>query len=142
MNMPRVRPVKISTKGLPWYRRIGRLAERRRWQLVLPYMIEVQGYGNVLIPDGFTFDGASIPRWAWWVPGMDPVGVLMIPAIVHDYAYTNHVLIVDGRSRLIKRKQADDLFLQVSRQVNGSMAVDWIAWAAVRIFGGAGWRYK
>lgn len=39
---------------------------------------------TVTIPDGFVFDGPSIPFWA--LPFID-VGAIFLPAALHDYLY-------------------------------------------------------
>jgi hypothetical protein len=44
---------------------------------------------SVLIPAGYTFDGASIPRWLWSLIGSPFEPELMLAACVHDW-YCEH----------------------------------------------------
>jgi hypothetical protein len=45
------------------------------------------GYGDYVlwIPAGFQFDGASVPLWLWWIPGMSPLGRHVWAALPHDW---------------------------------------------------------
>lgn len=36
------------------------------------------------VPAGFVFDGATIPRWLWWIPGFAPLGKHIWAALLHD----------------------------------------------------------
>lgn len=36
-----------------------------RWQLVRGFVVAVDGERHE-VPQGFVFDGSSVPRWLWW----------------------------------------------------------------------------
>jgi hypothetical protein len=50
-----------------------------------------------LSSEGFQFDGASIPRVLWAF--LNPIGLLLIPGLIHDYGYRHRQLwIIDEDS--------------------------------------------
>lgn len=46
---------------------------------------EVPGYGTFLIPRGYEFDGASVPRLFWGLLGYMPFGLHIVAALEHDW---------------------------------------------------------
>ena len=56
----------------------------RQWEITKDWHYEVNGV-SYMIPAGFTFDGASIPKF--FRSFLSPVGVLLLGGLVHDYAY-------------------------------------------------------
>ncbi len=98
-----------------------------------------------MIPKGFTFDGASIPRPLWAI--LSPVGLLLIPALIHDYAYKFNKLIsinnghktsyMNGAGRI----KWDNLFKKVAVDVNGFTLINRAAWFFLILFGWIDW-YK
>ena len=73
---------------------------------------------------------------------LSPVGLLLIPAIIHDFAYKHGYLLLSDGSKYKEgapQKYWDDLFKEISHYVNGFQAPGTIAWAAVRIFGYRAW---
>ncbi|HEA65793.1 MAG TPA: DUF1353 domain-containing protein [Desulfobacterales bacterium] len=87
--------------------------------------------GFDLIPKGFIFDGASIPRCLWWF--LSPVGLLLIPGLIHDFDYRY------GKD-LVDRLVADKTFRGEIRIVTGTTIIPWIAYFAVRIGGWKAWK--
>lgn len=75
--------------------------------------VMVEGY---LIPRGFEWDGASIPRFLWRVVASPFQPKLMAPSMVHDYLYTY--------PQGLKRKEVDKLFkkLLIHNGVSKSLA--------------------
>jgi len=64
---------------------------------------------GVQVPVGFTWDGASIPRFLWRVVSSPFQPELMVPSMVHDYLYSL------GDKSGFTRKQADKLFRKLLR---------------------------
>lgn len=94
-------------------------------------------YVIVEIPDGFTTDYASIPRflWSWLPPAGDGKCFYGPAAIIHDYLYIQQE--VNGEP--ITREWADEVFLAALEALN---VVGWKAtmmYSAVRIFGRSAW---
>jgi len=159
IETPIVRRVRIPTKGKPWYQRQCRLLKPLMWEVMQPWTfvlpeIKLHFYKpvfprrKIFINKGFIFDGASVPRILWWVPGLSPVGILLIPGLIHDYIYKNGFLEGPDSSGYIAgyiadfsvhRRLADAIFLRVGKYINGVIGIDYITWLAVRLFGWHAW---
>ena len=123
--------------------RVEWLPDNRQMELVEPYEICFylgREYFHAYIPEGFVFDGASIPRFAWATTGSPFVGAHRKPALVHDAIYSGkrgEIFDVQTGERIkMTRKQADDALL------SGCIfeGQDWYTrnkiYSAVRLFGG------
>jgi hypothetical protein len=104
---------------------------------------------KILIPAGFTYDGASVPRFLWAV--IDPLDLSEAAALVHDYLYHNagllvpvYVLVNDKPERcgeMVFCKRFTDICFQ-------NIMVKWhvkkwrekAAYNAVDLFAGFAWR--
>lgn len=142
VNMPVLIPIPIPTKGLVWWKAyFNWLFYRRDYWLGQDFHYRLPTGEDIMVPAGFVFDGASIPRFAWFL--LSPIGLLLIPGLIHDYAYTHRYLLSpDGVSialELPNRRAADLLFLEVCHITNGLVILDlllanilyltgWIAW--------------
>ena len=138
LDMPQLKPLPINSHDLPRWERIKAwLLTPRQWELVEDYCLYVDYlHAEIMAPAGFIFDGASIPRPFW--PLLDPTGILLIPAIFHDYAYRHHELLSgDGKPVFVNQGQKfyDEMFRRISLQVNGIKTPDYAAWLALRLFG-------
>ncbi|MEM9264061.1 MAG: DUF1353 domain-containing protein [Cyanobacteria bacterium P01_F01_bin.13] len=67
-----------------------------------------------VVPKGFVYDLASIPRWIWWIQW----GPWNNGAVIHDFAYSfGHVFLVKNgqlQKQAMSKKEADDLFADVT----------------------------
>lgn len=142
VGMPVLIPIPIPTRGLPWYQALFNLLfYRRDWLLAENFYYQLPSGQLVLIWAGFVFDGASIPRVFWAF--LNPIGVLLIPGLLHDYAYTRGCLhAVDGTVAVTYpcRKKADDMFLRVCQATNGMRILNAIVTAILRLFGDIAWK--
>ena len=146
--MPVMRPMPIKTKGSGFFARIWALMTvTREWKLAENYFYRLPNGVLVVVPRGFIFDGASIPRPLWFL--LSPVGLLLIPGLVHDAAYRwGYLWQVDEESgRVVRysygdgsRIAFDDLFLKISLEVNGMILTDHLAAFLLAIFGSVAWR--
>jgi hypothetical protein len=144
-NMPFLRPIPIPTRNRPVLMRIlVWFFEVRRWELMENWYFELDDGVKIVINKGFIFDGASIPRPLWAL--LSPVGLLLIPGLIHDYGYKFDLLWqvnTDGTvtTYLEKsdRKHWDDLFRCVGQQVNGFSFIDTLAWIGLRLGGCFAW---
>jgi hypothetical protein len=102
---------------------------------------------NLVIPKGFEWDGASVPRFLWSLSGIRPDGLLRAAALVHDYIYRSKGRGV-GWDRetgnplgwLFTRKEADVLFYDMIREAGGGWWTAIRAYRAVRMFGWLAWK--
>ncbi len=146
MNMPILRPLTIKTKGLPLFTRLKRwIFSIRQWELVVDWEYPLFDGTLIIIPQGFVFDGASIPRIFWAI--LSPIGLLLIPGLVHDFGYRYQYLwAIDNDGEYYKYKVGskkpvwDQIFKEVGKDVNGMKVIDFIAWIALVIGGESAWR--
>lgn len=103
------------------------------------------------IPEGFEYDGASVPRILWSISDLTPDGVVRGPATLHDKIYeeqgrmgSNLYYLKDGSwrvcDRVFTRKEADKLFRAFMKEAGVGATTRWRAYWAVRLFGGRAWR--
>jgi len=139
-QMPILRPIPVSKRG-----------ERRRYELMRDWKCELLGRGfTFIIPKGFIFDGASIPRLFWNM--LSPSGYLFLAGLLHDFIYKYRFAYVysvieslDGGERtLIKvwfnQKQADQKFEAVADKIcMGAHFFTKSAYLSLRGFGFIAW---
>jgi len=143
-NMPQFRPLPIRTMGRNLFAQIkGWLWDARVYELTEDFFF-VKGDGQVImIPKGFRTDFASSPR-IFWPLGMDPVGVLLIPSMIHDFGY-RHGFYLEAIDRVVEwsglmtKGDHDSLFREISDDVNGFRAPGWLAKAALGLVGWPAW---
>ena len=139
-GMPHLKPVPIKTKGKGFWKAIVMwLLSTRNWQLVEDWKYNIDGVEYV-IPKGFQFDGASIPKFLRTF--FSPVGVLLLGGLVHDYMYKytackpvnkkDALLVVD-------QKKADQIFRDINIEVNGFYSMNNLAYWSLRIGGFVAW---
>ena len=87
---------------------------------------------HITVPEGFTFDGASIPRWLWPIMGHPLMGRYRNAAIIHDYLYWLGRRA--GRPRF-DRKKSDRIFFAAMRANGVGHERALLMYWAVRLFG-------
>lgn len=143
--MPKIEPIQFPTEGLGLFKRGWRwITYTRKWRVVEDYYFTLPGGNKIMIPAGFIFDGASIPKLFRGL--LSPCGILFIAAIFHDYAYQHDKLIGVSIERCkfsyqpaAGRKFWDDLFLQIANRTNGLTKVNKIAYYVLRVGGWLSW---
>ena len=109
-EMPELKPVPIKTKGKGFWKGILLwLLGVRHWEIAKDFEYVLNG-NKYVIPAGFKFDGASIPKFLH--PFLSPVGVLLIGGLVHDYAYKYATLLRQNKKDtlgVISQKRADEI---------------------------------
>lgn len=138
--MPKLRPIPIPTAGKGFWGAIWMwLLGTRHWEVADDWAFEINGEGYI-IPQGFQFDGASIPKFlhTW----LSPTGVLLMGGLVHDYAYKYETLLRSGQKEtlgVIDQKRADEIFRDINIEQNGFHFLNNLAYWALRIGGFAAW---
>ncbi len=139
-GMPHIKPLPIKTKGKGFWKAIVMwLLSTRNWELTQDWKYNIDGTDYV-IPKGFTFDGASIPKFLRTF--FSPVGVLLIGGLVHDYMYKHtHCKPVGAKSALlvVDQKKADQIFRDINIVVNGFYTMNYLAYWSLRIGGFVAW---
>ena len=152
--MPKLEPVPIPTARhglMVWMHSVRRWRLAEHWKYDLPKNCCVECRKvKIIVPKGFVFDGASIPRPLWVL--LHPSGLLLIPALVHDFAYRCGFLwkiVIDEKTGKETgtvcrcngcKEDWDILFQKIGANVNGVRIVNFIAYWAVRIFGHRAWK--
>ena len=139
-GMPELKPVPIKTKGKGFWKGIAMwLLSTRNWMLTDDWKYNIDGTEYV-IPAGFEFDGASIPKFLRTF--FSPVGVLLIGGLVHDYAYKYKTLLKVNKKETmgeITQKRADEIFRDINVVVNGFYTMNRLAYWSLRIGGFVAW---
>jgi hypothetical protein len=139
-ELPNLQPVKISTKGKGFWKGIIMwLTSTRNWTITKDWKYKIDG-NEYVIPKGFQFDGASIPKFMRTF--FSPVGVLLIGGLVHDYMYKYSALKsvqANGALLLVNQKKADQIFRDINIEVNGFYFMNYLAYWSLRIGGFVAW---
>ena len=139
-GMPKLQPVPIATKGKGFWKGIVMwLLSTRNWVLTEDWKYNIDGEEYV-IPAGFQFDGASIPKFLRAF--FSPVGVLLMGGLVHDYAYKYKTLLQKNKKDTmgeLTQKRADEIFRDINIIVNGFYTMNRLAYWSLRIGGFMAW---
>ena len=139
-ELPSMQALKISTKGKGFFKGILLwLLSTRNWKITKDFHYNINGEDYV-IPAGFQFDGASIPKFLRTF--FSPVGVLLVGGLVHDYAYKYATLLKSGKKKTmstITQKKADEIFRDINIEQNGFHLLNKLAYWALRIGGFVAW---
>ena len=139
-EMPELKPIAIPTKGKGFWKGIAMwLLSTRNWEITKDwhYSIDKTDY---VIPAGFTFDGASIPKFLRTF--FSPVGVLLIGGLVHDYMYKYAACKPSTEGAplmLVDQKRADQIFRDINIEVNGFYSMNYLSYWSLRIGGFVAW---
>ncbi len=145
-SMPALKPVPIPTKNQKSiiHKLTVFIIEVGRWELVENWHYKLNDDVMLVIPKGFRFDGASIPRPFWAI--LNPIGLLLIPGLLHDYGYKYNQIwqVTPDRQAIPYMEEAgkdswDTLFKNVGKEVNGFFLINVIAWLAVAAGGSGAW---
>lgn len=140
MQMPSFKAIPYE-KGQGFWKTI--FSYTRRLELTERYTLKIPGYDRIIVHKGFICDGASIPKCFRGL--LSPVGILLIPGIIHDACYRYHSLYLEdedtGQKMIvgINKEESDLLFLKIADYVTGLKWVNRIAYNAVKCFGHQAW---
>ena len=140
-ELPHLQPVKISTKGKGFWKGIVMwLLSTRNWVITKDWKYKIND-AEYVIPAGFQFDGASIPKFLRTF--FSPVGVLLIGGLVHDYMYKYSACKPADKKRgsllLVDQKKADQIFRDINIEVNGFYFMNYLAYWSLRLGGFVAW---
>ena len=139
-ELPHLRPIAIKTKGKGFFKGIIMwLLGTRNWVILKDFKYTLNGTEYV-IPKGFTFDGASIPKFLRTF--FSPVGVLLMGGLVHDYMYKYAACKPadkKGQLLLVDQKRADEIFRDINIEVNGFYFMNYLAYWSLRLGGFVAW---
>ena len=139
-EFPHLQPMKISTKNKGFFKGIVMwLLSTRNWEITKDWHYKIDDTEYV-IPAGFQFDGASIPKFLRTF--FSPVGVLLMGGLVHDYGYKYATLLKKNKKDTIGIKDQawmDKTFRDINIYVNGFYTMNYLSYWALRIGGFVAW---
>lgn len=126
------------------------------YEVVVDYAYEWEAKDRkftIIVPKGFVFDGASVPRILWTLIGITPDGLHRAAALVHDFIYRYDGFLPNGsfweigmNCELIglpgvrwNRDQADKLFARMLREGGVSKFKRRLMYQGVRLGGWIHW---
>ena len=155
-SMPILHPLPLPTrKDNSWIQTLRWLCESRKWKVHEEWYHTTDalegGKKTIVIPKNFVFDGASVPRLFWSL--FTPAGLLLVPGLIHDYAYQCDKLWIRGRNgdqecysnpTPGERCSWDRLFYAIGVEANNGLSfLHYLATLAVYVGGGSTWnRYR
>jgi len=138
-EMPQMSPIKIETADKGFWKAIWMwLFGVRHWEITKDFYFSLKGEEYV-IPQGFEFDGASVPKFlAMW---LSPTGVLLMGGLIHDYGYKYGTLLRSDRTSIGTKSQKwmDTLFRDICIEQNGFKLLNYLAYWALRVGGFVAW---
>ena len=105
------------------------------WRLITPFTYRSDLLGEIVVPEGFVTDLASVPWFARWYVSRD--GNHTRAAVVHDYLYARSS---EASFPDTSRRTADRVFLEAMRVCNLRPTLARVLYSAVRIGGGSSFR--
>ena len=146
-EFPHMKPIPIKTKGKGFWKGILLwVLGTRQWEIVKDFKYTLSG-SEYVIPKGFTFDGASIPKFLHTF--LSPVGVLLMGGLVHDYMYKYEAQLIHNKNYLIPenksdiesvtQKKADQIFRDINIEINGFFFMNYLAYWSLRLGGFMAW---
>ena len=113
-------------------------SDGQRLTLLEPIAISLW-WGKTYVPRcldaDFSWDGATIPRWLWWLMGHPLSPQLRWASLWHDIGCREAQCIED-------RTIADAVFLRLLREAGVGKYRRLAMWAAVRVYGIYKWRCR
>jgi hypothetical protein len=146
IEMPKLQPTPIETKLKSGFAQYRAWMSNRKWVVIENYEYTLNTGEVAVIPEGFRFDGTSIPRIMQGF--LSPVGILLIPALLHDFGYRYDYLWIKGSTpgEVKKAYQGngqvhwDQLIKDTALEVNGIRAVAKSTHFVLTLAGGPAWR--
>ena len=138
-EMPQMSPIKIETADKGFWKAVWMwMLGVRHWEITKDFYFSLKGEEYV-IPQGFEFDGASVPKFlAMW---LSPTGVLLMGGLIHDYGYKYGTLLRSDRTSIGEKSQKwmDTLFRDICIEQNGFKLLNYLAYWALRVGGFVAW---
>ena len=138
-EFPHLKPIPIATIGKGfWGELLLWFFGTRHWEVVKDFNYSLKGQ-NFVIPKGFKFDGASVPKFL--AQFLSPVGVLLIGGLIHDYGYKYQTLLLKNKKTngIRSQKWMDEVFRDINIEVNGFYFLNYLAYWALRLGGWVAW---
>ena len=162
-GIPAIEPLTIHLKEkATTFQRVATATRRRFFNLKVDWKATVgrvnykpELNGTIVVPRNHEgkevdYDGASIP-FPWLISLLTigilrPLGILLTPSLVHDFAFKFGYLMVERDGNVskvpISRDETDRLFRDLIATITKIKGLAWVAWYAVRLGYFLGVRYN
>jgi hypothetical protein len=121
-----------------WTERIPKSKEYpRHWITIVDIEVELSDDYILKIPEGTIWDGASIPKWLWWL--LKPIDEGAIGDLIHDELWKDKKaqLAYFGYNIYLARKFADDERKKWRKALAPDKKIkNWITHRVIRLIGG------
>ena len=140
-EMPHMKPLTMGTKGVGFWKGLWMwIATSRKWEITKDWHYTINSV-NFVIPKGFVFDGASVPKFfrSW----LSPMGVLLMGGLVHDYGYKYKTLLYKNKKTMNgeqTQRWMDETFRDINISVNGFFVLNYLAYYGLRLGGFMAWK--
>lgn len=145
--MPKLSPLPTQIKDKhPYLRFYTWITFRRRWEVLEDWKLQLpHGQPCIVIPQGFLFDGVSVPKPLHWF--LSPTGVLFIPGLVHDFAYRyGYLWACDEEGNVYKYQEGssryfwDSTFKALGLELNEMYVLNTFSHLILFTFGWISWK--
>ncbi len=106
-----------------------------RKELAQPLIYSSKEYDPVVVPSGYKTDYASVPRLPFVYLVFN--GISPKASTMHDFLYSTVMTIKEKDAKGKRRSRADHMFLEAMKAEKTPFHIRWLAFIAVRAFGGA-----
>lgn len=111
---------------------------RQLYRVLSPFRYASTGFGEIVVPEGFTTDFASVPRPVWsYISPEDPV--ILFPSVVHDHLYTVRGAL-PNLPQALSRLACDNILREAMLACGARPTQAWVVYQAVRLGGGGHWK--
>ena len=116
--------------------------EVNRFQLLEDFKVYSAVLQDVItVPEGFTFDGESIPSFVSWIA--PPFGQSKRGACIHDYLYRHSGYYrLNGDFQIVTRAQADAVYYEFVRLKGLPLWRATMRWTVLRLAGWWAWNHQ
>ena len=123
--MPELKPVPIKTKGKGFWKYSNVLLSTRNWEITKDWKYKING-NEYIIPAGFVFDGASIPKFLRTF--FSPVGVLLMNKFSPRLCLQIRLFKKNckGALLIVDQKRSDEIFRDICIEVNGFYTMNYL----------------
>lgn len=94
--------------------------ENDEWKLCEEVFYEFDADGKaalIVVPAGYVYDGASVPRFFWRIAGHPMDTETVMASLLHDYCFTNRPVVNGAR---VTFEDSADLYEEVARRAGSS----------------------
>lgn len=142
-GLPSITPLLYKTEGASVFKKLHTLLFAPQvYILNMDFIYVRENGGRLFVPRKFCTDFASTPRFSWPL-GFTPQGLLLIPALLHDFGYRHDFYLDEKEEKIYEGKGRafhDKLFREISNDINDMHVFTFFSYLALDIAGFLAWR--